>query len=99
MKNDFSPFSVGKVFNQLKLIGESKPLYRSITIKYPSRLNAMALDPSKIAMNDNLCYSPGEIIFKINIFKEVTVSLSESDDVSISFDSKRPAIKTIQRGL
>lgn len=92
LKTDFTPFTVGTVFNHLTTKNKRTPAYQSITIKYPSRLNAMALDPSKIATNDNLRYSPGEIIFKVNIFKEVTVKLTESKEIIISPDSKRPSL-------
>jgi len=91
-KNDFTPFTVGTVFNPLTTKDKRTPVYQSITIKYPSRLNAMALDPSKIAANDNLRYSPGEIIFKVNIFKEVTVKLTGSKGIIVSPDSKRPSL-------
>lgn len=91
-KNDFTPFTVGTVFNPINIKKKATPVYKSVTIKYPSRLNAMALDPSKIATNDNLRYSPGEIIFKVNLFKEVTVKLTPSKDIIISLDSKRHSL-------
>lgn len=92
IKDDFTPFVVGAIFNPFVVKDPGIPSCQSVTIKYPSRLNAMALDPSKIAMNDNLRYSPGEIIFKVGLFKEVTVELIESEDIIISPDSKRPSL-------
>lgn len=88
-KKDFKPFLVGSIFNKLNNIYKVSPVYKSISIKYPSRLNAMALDPSKIATNNNFCYTPGEIIFKINIFKEVTIKIIKSSNIIISSTSKR----------
>lgn len=91
-KNDFTPFEVGTVFNPVVVKNKVFPSYQVVTIKYPSRLNAMALDPSKITANDNLRYSPGEIVFKVGIFKEVTVKLIQSDNIVISPESKRPPL-------
>lgn len=91
-KNNFTPFIVGKIFNPLYLKEKKFPVYKSVTIKYPSRLNAMALDPSKIAKNNNLHYSSGEMIFKVNIFKEVNIKLLDSNKIIISTDSKRPSL-------
>lgn len=92
LKNNFTPFIVGSIFNPIKKRKKGVPVFKSITIRYPSRLNAMALDPSKIATNNNLCYSPGEIIFKVNIFKEVKVKLLQSSNIVISSDSKRHSL-------
>lgn len=94
-KTDFKPFKVGTVFNQLILKrNNSSPKGNEITIKYPSRLEAMALDPSKIADNNNLKYSAGQINFTVGIYKTVTARIiSESDDI-ISNDTKRtPLVK------
>ena len=92
MKNDFTPFEVGMVWNPID-IPNSRLKYSHIEINYPSRLNAMALDPSKIAKNDNLKYSPGEIVFKINIYKKVTVeSDNNTDKIQISPNSSRSSL-------
>ena len=78
-KVDFLPFKVGTVFNPINLENiKLRPKFKSVEIKYPSRLNAMALDPSKITSNENLKYSPGEIIIKIQINKRVKVSINNN---------------------
>ncbi len=75
-KTDFSPFAIGTIFNPLpKPIRHVSPKFSFVSIRYPSRLNAMALDPSKITSNDNLKYTPGEIIFKVKIYKTVNISI------------------------
>jgi len=93
-KNNFKPYKVGTVFNKLEQIiaNNIKPVFKSIEIKYPSRLNAMALDPSKIASNDNLHYSPGEIIFKVKIYKKVKVSVIPNSEIIISNGSNRKSL-------
>ncbi len=78
-KTDFKPFQVGTIFNPINInLSDLKPRYRTIEIKYPSRLNAMALDPSKITSNNNLKYSPGEIIFKVKLYKKIKVTINDN---------------------
>jgi phosphomevalonate kinase len=53
------------------------PKYQEVAIRFPSRLNAMAIDPGKIAGDENVkSYSAGEIFFSIDEYLPVTVSLS-----------------------
>lgn len=96
IKKDFKPFEVGAVFNPLQkpLKTEAKHLYKEIIIDYPSRLEAMAIDPSKIAENNNLVYTPGQIDFTVKLFKRITVKVRDDNQVIISESSKRkPLIK------
>lgn len=97
MKKDFKPYKVGTVFNKIEIsIKAEKPFLSEVVIEFPSRLNAMAIDPSKIASNQNLVYTPGEIVFSIGINKKVKATiLSDKDGVlEISSQSKRkPLIK------
>ena len=88
MKSDFTPFKIGTVFNPINIKAEI-PKYRFVKISYPSRLNAMALDSSKITHNDNLQYSPGEILFKVKLYKEVTIEVTDSPKFDISETSHR----------
>lgn len=90
-KTDFTPFKVGTVFNKLA----NKPLgiikkHNSIVLKYPSRLEAMAIDPSNIAINNNLKYTPGQIDFTVKIFKTVSITITSNEgEINISSNSKR----------
>lgn len=90
-KTDFTPFTIGTVFNPIEINQEDvkKDLYTTVTIKYPSRLEAMAIDPSKIASNDNLRYSPGQIDFTVKLFKEVIIKKNGTENIHISERSKR----------
>src|SRR3989344_2000469 len=94
-KKDFKPYPVGTVFNSItvdnKLIS-SNPL-RQVVIDYPTRLEAMAIDPSKIAANDNLKYTPGQIDFTVSLFKRVTVQRAGKDgEIEVSKSAKRPSL-------
>ena len=96
MKNDFKPYKVGTIFNPIKtkFANNLKPLYRIVNVKFPSRLNAMAIDPSKIAVNNNLVYTPGEVVFSVGIYKRIKVSVL-SDKMGcliISENSKRKSL-------
>lgn len=75
----FSKVETGTVFNPAPLIQKPiKPTCKSVVIKFPSRLNAMALDASKIAENNNMKFSAGEIAFCVDIFHEVSVEFTTS---------------------
>jgi len=90
-KTDFEPFKVGTVFNPV--VGgpyETNLKKNYVKIRYPSRLNLMAIDPSKIASNQNLVYTPGEFILKVKIYKEVSVKANgRSGEIVISSSSRR----------
>lgn len=94
-KTDFEPFKVGTVFNPVKG-GPFKVILRKnyVKIRYPSRLNLMAIDPSKIASNQNLVYAPGEFVLKVKIYKEVSVEAnSKSGEIIIfSLSRRKPLI-------
>src|SRR5258708_307254 len=67
-KTDFEPYKVGRVFNPFQgHISKLNEKLKKIKIKYPSRLDSMAIDPSKIATNDNLKYTPGQVDFKLSL--------------------------------
>lgn len=86
MKTNFSKFAVGTVFNAYQKSLIVSPQHKKIIIHYPSRLEAMALDPSKITTNNNLVYTAGQIDFCVSIFKTVTVEISEDGNKYIHID-------------
>lgn len=101
MKNetitDFKHFKIGTVFNRINPDREPSIIAESIQIRYPSRLNAMAIDPSKITENNNMIYTPGEIVFSIGIFITVKVKLLNENVINISneYTDKNTVIKHI----
>lgn len=92
-KTDFKEFTVGTVFNTVKVVDNAPLKYHKLTVSYPSRLEAMALDPSKISDNNNLIYEAGQIDFCVSIFKHITVEVDEkSSNISITERSPRKAL-------
>ncbi len=93
-KTDFEPFKVGTIFNPVKNKPSKVSLQKNfVKISYPSRLNLMAIDPSKITSNQNLVYTPGEYILKVKIYKNVSVRADKSfKGVVISPFSKRKVL-------
>lgn len=91
MKRLFKKYPVGTVFNPISKNFENlKPNYRSVSIIFPSRLNAMAIDPSKIVTNENMVFTPGEIVFSVQIYKKVTITLHDNNQtIVISKDARR----------
>jgi predicted sugar kinase len=89
-KSDFVPFKVGTVFNSIKCLDKKpKSSFQSIEINYPTRLEAMALDPSKIATNENLKYSAGQIDFTVSLFRTAIIKKRLNDDI-INISKKSP---------
>ena len=77
-------FKVGSILNPIKTqVVSATPVYKTLTLQYPSRLNAMALDPSKIDVSGSGIYSPGEVIFSISLFKIVKISLRSDGQIVI----------------
>lgn len=94
MKTDFKAFKVGTVFNPLKNKYKGiKALCGGVKIKFPSRLNAMALDPGKITSNKNLIYTPGEFVFCVNIYNIVKIKVTNTaGSIEVSERSKRKSL-------
>jgi len=94
MKKDFKPFRIGTVFNPIGArFSGVNPTLKSVSIRFPSRLNAMALDPGKITTNKNLVYSPGEVIFVVKIYKDIYVRVTDKKgEIEISQSSRRQSL-------
>jgi predicted sugar kinase len=92
-KADFSEFKVGTVFNGIEVHGDPKLKYQNLTVCYPSRLEAMALDPSKIVDNNNLIYEAGQINFCVSLHKYITVEVKQSSsEIVISDRTSRKSL-------
>lgn len=93
MKNNFEPFAVGTVFNECEVAGKVNRINDSVTVDYPSRLEAMALDPAQITDNKNLVYRAGQVDITVPLYKTVTVEVvSDSGSINISENSPRPSL-------
>lgn len=87
-------FQAGTIFvDYKKPIKHGEPKYNKIVIKYPSRLEAISLDPSKIAekTNDNI-YTAGQIDFCVNICKTISVSVNKTGEINISQHTNRKSL-------
>lgn len=92
-KTDFTNFPVGTVFNKAKITSKITRKYSSVKIAYPSRLEAMALDPSKIADNNDLVYEAGQIDFCVSMYKNISVSINkDSNDIIVSARTPRKSL-------
>jgi predicted sugar kinase len=93
--NEFGSIPVGSVRGALPaLLYPAKRTAPQVAIRYPSRLEAMALDPSKVAYDPDSLYTAGQIDFCIDICKTVTVAhLPHSEGtIAISRNSPRPSL-------
>lgn len=92
----FPIFPVGKILNpfigNLKQKVEQK--YKEISILYPCRLDAMAINPAAVAYNEKLAFTPGEITLSINNFIQTTVRIISPEEgiITISERTRRKAL-------
>lgn len=84
-------FAVGTVLNPLKHISKNPvpPKFKEVSLNFPGRLNAMALDPGKINLDNKGIYTPGEIIFSIGLYKKVYIQTRNDRKISITERSPR----------
>lgn len=94
----FPVFDAGTVLNNIELpyLKEKKLTCRlqSLTVKFPCRLDAMAIDPSNVAYNPNLFFTPGEVVISIKRYIKVHLKLLSSDGnvLKISKKTKRKVL-------
>lgn len=78
MTKPVATFTAGTIHNPCRVAGVPRIApQHNIVIRYPARLEAMALDPAKIATNDSLVYTAGQIDVCVGLYKTVTVSVDE----------------------
>lgn len=90
-KKDFTKFKVGTVFNAC-IVGGIPKAGRRITIDYPSRLEAMALDPGQVVNNNNLVYRAGQIDICVSLFKRISIVRNHSGEIVITDRTPRHAL-------
>ncbi|HEU4966433.1 MAG TPA: hypothetical protein VFT53_03045 [Candidatus Saccharimonadales bacterium] len=91
-KADFEQFEIGTVFNPCVVEGQPHRVADQIRLDYPSRLEAMALDPGQIADNNNLVYRAGQIDITVPLFKEVTVTANGSGEAKLTETTPRQTL-------
>lgn len=84
--NRFPIYPVGTILNPFVGVLRNiklDPKYREISILYPCRLDAMAINPAAVAYNKQLSFTPGEITLSINNFIQTTVHITHPSDGDI----------------
>lgn len=90
MSNIFHKFEVGTVFNPYCVHTPVERVSSMVALTYPSRLNGMAIDPGKITSNENMVFTPGEVVFPVGFNKSVVVEATSGvGEIEISDRSKR----------
>lgn len=76
-------FKAGTVRNPLlvKIPKRLQRMYRLVRIAFPSRLNAMALDSSRVAPRESGIYTAGEVVFSLAHFRNVTVRVRADREI------------------
>ncbi len=93
-------FEVGTVVNPLTFItGHVRPIYESVILKYPYRLNAMAIDPSKIHVNSEYIYEPGEVVFSLDMYRTIRVTARKDNRIVVSGNIDRVQLVSHAVGL
>jgi len=90
-KKDFTKFKVGTVFNNCA-VSKIPKAGKRVTINYPSRLEAMALDPGQIVNNNNLVYRAGQIDVCVSLFKRISIVRNHSGEIVITDRTPRHAL-------
>jgi beta-ribofuranosylaminobenzene 5'-phosphate synthase len=82
--------TITNVYDRSDRVSPDKGL-TSVAIRWPSRLNAMAIDPGRIDIRDDSRYSAGEVVFAVDLCMTVSVQrlATPSADVVIA---RRPVL-------
>ena len=77
MIDRFPTFKAGHIFNKYPhIIDENLKLkYDKINLEYPCRMDAMAINPAAVCYNDNLIFTPGEVVVSLNRKIKVSVEI------------------------
>lgn len=68
------------------------PVVDAVSLVYPSRLEAMALDPSQIALREDMKYPAGQIDVCVNVTRKITVERTNSGEVEVVGASGKSAL-------
>lgn len=77
----FPIFKAGHIFNEYpsEVKKYIKLKYKKIKIEYPCRMDAMAINPAAVCYNEELLFTPGEVVISLNIKIAVKIEvLSET---------------------
>jgi predicted sugar kinase len=68
------------------------PAYETVSVQYPSRLEAMALDPSQIALRADMKYPAGQVDICVDATRTIEVTAVERDGITITGDSQKMSL-------
>jgi len=91
----FPIYKYDYIFN--KFNGEIKKdyslKYLELEINYPCRLDAMAINPAAVCYNDDLIFTPGEVVISTEIFINIKIKkLAGSNKLQVSDNTKRKVL-------
>lgn len=95
-KKKFPIFKAGVIFNEFvpKSNKPIAPKKEIIEIKYPCRLDAMAINPAAVCYNDSMIFTPGEVVVSLKKFIKVKITLKTENGGKINI-SKRTKRKVL----
>lgn len=90
---NFKPFRYGFIQNPCKIkLYSIEAIANEVNIKYPSRINAMAMDPSAITEHSGRIFMPGEIVFPVALFLNVRIFYIPDNLGRTIYTGERPAL-------
>lgn len=88
-KYKFPVVKAGTVFNKFSSEKKASVLrYNKIEINYPCRLDAMAINPAAVTYNDEMIFTPGEVVFSLKKFINVKINVVSPTGGNLSISSK-----------
>lgn len=67
--------------------------YNKLELEYPCRLDAMAINPAAVCYNDDMIFTPGEVVISTNLYIKVKIKKIEGfNTLIISDNTKRKVL-------
>lgn len=94
--NYFPIMKVGNIFHPFSgsLNGRVQLILKEVDIDYPLRLDAMAINPAAVAYNQEMIFTPGEVVFSIKKFIKIRVRVINDSEgkLIVSETTKRKVL-------
>ena len=91
----FPKYRYDFIFNNYKgkEIKETKLVKDILFLKYPCRLDAMAINPAAVCYNDSMVFTPGEVVISTKKYIKVAIKKIEGiNELKISKATKRKVL-------
>lgn len=94
MADRFPVYKADYIFNKFSgVVSNNNLQYKEISISYPIRLDAMAINPSAVCYNDSMIFTPGEVVISVNKFIKVHIKVIHTNDsIVISKNTRRKVL-------